>query len=144
MHSSYLDRLFQPGELPKTAKYIGSIIKKYRESKALPKYSHIAVRGVSGCVIGGLVAARQRKSLIVSRKEGVKSHASFSAEGVPDKEAFNYIIVDDFVCSGDTLRAIIKQISEANNAATCVGMVCYHENCVEFYNEETLALFFVK
>src|ERR1700687_3117266 len=62
------------------------------------------------------------KTLIVVRK-GEKAHSSYEVEG--DHGAKRYLILDDFIDGGDTVRAIIEHIFEANQNARCVGFIAY-------------------
>lgn len=132
-HSSYLRNLFSgQNSLVNTVKLCRDLIRQGRERKELKRFTHFAVRGVSGCAIGGAVAVNQRKGLIVSRKPSAKSHAEATVEGCPINIAFNYVIVDDFVASGDTVIEIIKSITSQNPSAKCVGILTYHEDYKDY------------
>jgi adenine/guanine phosphoribosyltransferase-like PRPP-binding protein len=83
-------------------------------------FTTIAVRGLSGLLIAPMVAAELGKTLLVVRKVERTGHGSSPVEG--DISAQNYIILDDFIDSGKTVRTIMEAIEEATNGgATCVG-----------------------
>lgn len=100
------------------------------------KFDAIAVRGMSGMLIGPAVAARLGKDLIVVRKCKDGSHSASIVEGVDNwNHDFRYIIVDDFIDSGETLSQIFTQIvielEDMDISARCAGVVLY--NHLAFY-----------
>jgi adenine/guanine phosphoribosyltransferase-like PRPP-binding protein len=101
------------------------------------RYDAIAVRGVSGAVVGSIVAARKNKQLIVVRKQNVISHAAYQVEGVPSK-SFKYAIIDDFVSSGRTIANIVGQIERQSPDSKCIGIACYHNEHYKFIESEEL------
>lgn len=120
-HSGYMRECFQsPRSLGETARKVIAFI---REQQL--KFDAIAVRGVSGAVMGAAVASRMNKQLVVVRKRSANSHGSCQCEGLPEKP-LTYIILDDFVSSGKTIANIWGQINYQNHTATCVGVVTYN------------------
>ena len=77
------------------------------------EFDCIACRGVSGVIPAAVVAWKLNKRLLVVRKEEERrdSHASSLLEGWL---APSYIIIDDFVSMGGTIRAITAAIEEAH------------------------------
>lgn len=71
------------------------------------EFDCIAFRGMSGALLAAPVASALGKNLILVRKDE-KRHSMYRVEGVRSKT--RYIIVDDFVSTGDTVRAIIEAI----------------------------------
>lgn len=67
-------------------------------------FDAIAFSGQSGSLIAPIVAMLMGKSLIMVRKNGVRSHSSYKVEG--DKNAKSYIIIDDLTNSGQTIEFI--------------------------------------
>lgn len=98
---------------------------------ALPKFSYIACRGVSGMVFAGAFCSRYKYSPIVVRKDGYESnsHAEKQVEGCPqyhaEDESFNYIIVDDFIGKGTTIKEIQRAINATNPNANYLGTLTY-------------------
>jgi orotate phosphoribosyltransferase len=93
------------------------------------EYDAIAVRGISGLMLGPTLSVLCDKSLIVVRKHDEDRHSTNVCEG--DRGAKRYIIVDDFISDGDTVRAIYKDIKEwqershgPENVAVCLGVLC--------------------
>jgi hypothetical protein len=71
-------------------------------------FDAFAFRGNSGALLAAPLAVKMEKSLILVRKTKDTSHSGLLVEG--DLGARRYIIVDDMICSGDTVRAIISGI----------------------------------
>jgi adenine/guanine phosphoribosyltransferase-like PRPP-binding protein len=101
----------------------------YRELKRIEsegvRIDAIAFRGMSGCLFAAPLAARMRKPMIMVRKKcescgEFQSHSYHLVEG--DRKATTYVIVDDFVATGNTTRAIKEAIS-AWSHAKCVGVM---------------------
>ena len=99
--SCYMGMAF---ESPK--KLIGYISKTLKRSKL--EFDTIAVRGMSGALIGPTLAYVLDKHLLVIRKDGENTHSSYKVEG--NVNARKVLIVDDFVSTGDTVQHIIDKI----------------------------------
>lgn len=70
-------------------------------------FDAIAVRGVSGLTMGAILAHELHKPLIVVRKDGETRHSDSQVEGAINwRPLARYLIVDDFIASGETLRQI--------------------------------------
>ena len=74
-------------------------------------FDAIAFTGVSGMLIGPTICLRLGKPMIVVRKGDLDDcHSSNRVEGF--QAAKRYVIVDDFVGSGDTVRRIQEAVKE--------------------------------
>jgi adenine/guanine phosphoribosyltransferase-like PRPP-binding protein len=107
---------------PKRARYTVTKVVKMIKARGL-EFDAIACRGLSALLIAPIVAMRLGKSLIVVRKNGEKNHSNMKVEG--DHGARTYIILDDFIDSGDTVRAIGESIHKENKEMKCVGFIAY-------------------
>lgn len=121
-HSNYLRTLFASPTIFMQA--VNILVDNLKDVE----YDSIAVRGVSGAVMGGCLSGQTGKQLTVVRKRGVDSHKEChgQCEGL-QHGPHKYIIVDDFVSSGATLAHIISEIQLCNPEAECVGFIVYHE-----------------
>lgn len=81
----------------------------------------IAFRGSSGAAFGFPLAMQMKLSPIYVRKEKEATHG-MSVEG-PRKRVNSYIIVDDLVASGNTVKAILEKLG--HNA--CGGIFLYRD-----------------
>lgn len=97
-------------------------------------FEAIAVSGVSGLVVGGALSYATGIPLVVVRKSGDKKHSDFSVESslVGD---FKYVILDDLISSGSTIKRIITKIerdlrfydnSKDYRVPECVGIILYY------------------
>jgi adenine/guanine phosphoribosyltransferase-like PRPP-binding protein len=91
-------------------------LKKYDK-----EYDAIACMGVSGIMVVPQIAELLNKNIIVVRKQ-VDRYSDFMVEGAYTNK---YIIIDDLICSGGTVKAIIKNIKEEIPQAKCIGVWSY-------------------
>lgn len=88
-------------------KYINNTVKGLKPYADL--FDHILVTGISGMLIGPTIALRLNKKLAIVRKNPKESsHSSNLVEGYPFGK---YIIIDDFVSSGETVLRIKNAIN---------------------------------
>jgi adenine/guanine phosphoribosyltransferase-like PRPP-binding protein len=106
-------------------------------------FDSIACCGISGLMVAPQIAEILDKNIVVVRKKDDKSYSSFIVEGA---SPYLYIVIDDLICSGNTLKWIKNNIYEENPKAKCVGLYCYlpedsaytTKTSKEFYNRYRL------
>lgn len=117
-HSGYLSNCIERDRLRKNIPQAVKILKAH-------KFDAIAFRGLSGTLVGPLLAYLLNKTVLAVRKphelKRSNSHGYYQVEG--DIAAGKYVIVDDFVSSGDTVREIIIEIHESAPRAICIGVL---------------------
>jgi adenine/guanine phosphoribosyltransferase-like PRPP-binding protein len=117
---------------------------KYRNKIIINAYSHlnkldtyydaIACCGTSGLMVVPQIAELLKKNIIVVRKKK-DGYSDFMVEGTHTN---HYIIIDDLICSGGTIKHIIKNIKAETPRSKCVGVYCYmpeesvYRNCPEY------------
>ncbi len=106
-HSGYHDVVFSPRELKAT---VNRVVKNLKNLKKKLKFNAIAFRGASGAGVAFPVSAITGIPVIYVRKKNESTHGC-GVEG-PDTPVRRYIILDDFVDSGKTVKAIIKEITK--------------------------------
>jgi adenine/guanine phosphoribosyltransferase-like PRPP-binding protein len=72
------------------------------------EFDSIAVRGVSGLIVGGPVSIALNLPLIVIRKPGEESHSSGHTITNKKKPVEKVLFLDDFQATGDTERAVAE------------------------------------
>jgi len=77
----------------------------------LAEFDSIAVRGVSGIVVGAPVALALGRPLVVIRKPTENAHSSRHVN--TGQIGAQYVFLDDFVASGATRKAVADAISQA-------------------------------
>jgi hypothetical protein len=105
-----------------------SVIDRTKAALAKLHFDAIAVTGLSGLLVGSIVAMEMDKPLIIVRKRGEERHTLNECEGVFGGET--YIILDDFVSSGATIFRIERKVAAAAKAAfhhppRCLGVLEY-------------------
>lgn len=101
------------------------------------RFDAVAVTGVSGISMGAIVAYEMNKSLVVVRKEKEESHSYYKIEGPLEA---SYVIVDDLVASGATIKRIVEQLA-AVSTAVCNGVICYSSNSWKSLTESSVGEF---
>lgn len=71
----------------------------------------IACRGTSGLLIAPSVADAFGLPLIVVRKPNDGSHSSSIIEAPNMPDSFNYVVIDDLISTGNTIKTIEREIS---------------------------------
>jgi adenine/guanine phosphoribosyltransferase-like PRPP-binding protein len=98
----------------------------------LHKFDAIAFQGMSGAFLGPPLAMRLHKGMILVRKDCDDSHSGLSFEGV--KSCSQYVIVDDFASTKNTIRHIVTTIyKHMGPEVNCAGLIQ-----VEYLNENIL------
>lgn len=101
--------------------------------KIKDQFDSIVCCGISGLMVAPQVAELLDKHIIIVRKDHEKCYSEFTIEGVAPSR---YIILDDLICSGDTVRYIKSTISNEYSKSICVGLYCYMpQECA--YTEKT-------
>lgn len=95
-------------------------------------FDSIACCGVSGLMVVPQIAELLNKNIIVVRK-GERCYSEFRTEGVAP---FRYIILDDLICSGGTVKHIKRVLKEEYSRSQCVGVYCYLPNETAYKADE--------
>lgn len=123
--SSYLYDVYDVKRLPWIVDATAKAIEKFHKRKAIDA---IAFSGTSGAAVAYPLSVKMGFPLICIRKDGTESHYYSTYEGVMDVK--HYIIVDDCISSGDTIRRIKKEVSNRCRSAKLKGVFLYnHANC---------------
>ena len=85
------------------------------------EFDAIVCCGISGLMVVPQIAELLKKNIIVIRKD-LNGYSSFNIEGPYTNK---YIIVDDLICSGNTVKTIMKQIKSEFYKSKCLGIYCY-------------------
>lgn len=98
-------------------------------------FDTIVATGVSGSMVAPVLSYMLEKNCLIVRKPDVYSHSHVPAEG---KLGHRWIFVDDFVCTGKSLRRckyVIGRISEnLNFSLEYAGYYSYNEDM--FYSPD--------
>lgn len=98
-------------------------------------FEAIAFRGMSGAALAYPLSYLMDIPLLCVRKKKNSCHSIYKVEGYTG--AGSYIIIDDFIETGNTVNKIIKHISK-HSLATPVGIYLYNNSsCCAGYCEES-------
>ena len=113
-HCDYLRNFIVPNRLQERIKLAHRAL-KYHDFEA------IAFRGMSGALVSIPLALEMNKTLIMVRKPNTDTHSSYPVEG--DTKAKRYVIVDDFVASRATAKAVKESVSKFAPDSECIGVL---------------------
>lgn len=146
-HSDYLSKLYDPVDLKKTVTRTAKKIKRLQKKL---KFDAIAFRGQSGAAVAYPVSMLTGIPLILVRKKE-SSHGQ-AIEG-PASLVNRYVVLDDFICEGTTVNAIIKAIENKvrsiGDSIECVGIVLYDDyaedrHCHHDHKDRKILVYSVK
>jgi len=121
--SPYLEDVYSPHVYKKLVK---KTVTKVRKIKRELKFTHIAFRGSSGAAMAFPVSMITGIPLIHVRKLTERSHG-YPIEGYGNCE--KYIIIDDFICTGKTVKGITNSLKDIE----CVGIITYNSDTKSEY-----------
>ena len=89
----------------------------------------LVVRGHSGSILAGGIAyilKRKGREILISVSRKAESSHSYNLEGIPSEvsDDTHIIIVDDFVDTGKTIEAILKDLTERIGDMEVFDMLC--------------------
>ena len=99
-------------------------------------FDSIACCGTSGMLVVPQIAELLKKNIIVIRKD-LNCYSDFIIEGPSTKQ---YIIVDDLICSGKTVKHIMKAIKTETPRSKCMGIYSYMKDECAYANAHDLCL----
>jgi adenine/guanine phosphoribosyltransferase-like PRPP-binding protein len=101
-------------------------------------FDTIVCCGTSGLLVAPQISEILDKHIVVIRKPSEKRYSNFDIEGVTP---YRYIIIDDLVCSGWTIKLIKNTLYEESPRSLCVGAYFYlPEECA--YNGHSGSILF--
>ena len=113
------------------------IINAYTKlSKADFWFDSIACCGTSGMLVVPQIAELFKKNIIVVRKN-LDCYSDFINEGPSTKQ---YVIIDDLICSGKTVKRIIKAIKTETPRSRCMGVYSYMKDECAYAKAHDLCL----
>lgn len=126
-HDYYLDVAIQTKEYKRAKPKAMKILRKH-------EFESIAFRGMSGALLAVPLIHSLRKTMLMCRKPEDTTHSydgktqrTGRVEG--DRAVKRYVIVDDFVASGTTVREIVAAVKLFAPEAECIGVLemrCMH------------------
>jgi len=119
--TEYLSKVYYNDRFIRTIKKSLARVKEFQKSV---KFDAIAFTGTSGAALAYILSYTLKKPLICVRKRD-NSHSSMNIEGCVS--AKSYIIVDDFIDSGRTVKNIMNKIGKRMPEAKPVAIFLYDD-----------------
>lgn len=122
----YLKTVFEPELFQAT---VAKTLMAAKDLKIETDFDTIACSGVSGYAMAFVLAHAMGTPVLCVRKENDGSHyRGYRASGLEGNfAARRYLIVDDFISSGNTVNYIIKTINQELPLADCAAILLYAE-----------------
>jgi len=118
MHTVYLKENFLRKEQDRTIRDMRKLIK----NKNI-QFDGFLVTGVSGIIMGAIIARLCKKDLVVVRKKDESEHSPYPVENYnPDKK---YIFLDDLIASGSTYRRCLSECKSLHDFRSKQGFGGY-------------------
>jgi len=113
------------------AKHVDAAVKTVKDFKKHTDFDAIAFMGTSGAGMAFPLSYFLKLPLIHIPKPGVYRHSSYIIEGTLSSK--KYLIVDDFLASGNTVRKIEEAITDQTVGSKPVGIFLYQSNGSSLY-----------
>jgi adenine/guanine phosphoribosyltransferase-like PRPP-binding protein len=124
IQTSYLSRVYEVDTFTKVVNRAIKALKAYQKKHA---FDAIAFTGTSGAALAYPLSYKLGIPLICIRKRPSDSHSYMTLEGCVS--AKRYVIVDDLIQSGATMRRIQKHVKLKMPDAKLVGILLYDPTC---------------
>ncbi len=103
--------------------------------KAKLDFDTIACCGTSGLLVVPQISEILKKNILVVRKANEKRYSPFQYEGpIPNK----YVIIDDLICSGKTIKHILHTIKEDCPRSLCIGVYSFFKDKCAYRTNNSL------
>lgn len=123
IHFNHFIKISYPFGIYWSHEYIQSsakaIYNTYKEDIEKNTIIAFVVRGTSGAMIAGAILnelhhinSSANTYILIVRKDNDTSAHCYSLRGIEDLEEARFIVVDDFIQSGKTIKAILKDLDE--------------------------------
>lgn len=130
-HDSYMTRNLQLAHVNERIPVAVEFLSQF-------EFDAIAFRGMSGALVAPIIARELGKTLICVRKPDEKCHSSRLVEG--DSGARSYVIIDDFIDYGTTVRKIFTAVGEFAPQAKCLGTFqfarCMYDDGTDWFGNQ--------
>jgi adenine/guanine phosphoribosyltransferase-like PRPP-binding protein len=114
---------------PSFRRIVDIVTRKLKEVDKLHRFDAIAGCGNSGLPLLGALSYRLGIPMITVRKAGEKTVAvNQTVTGAIDVKS--YVLVDDLISSGGTIKRMVKEIADAG-IANPVAIILYHQSTCE-------------
>jgi len=129
LSSKYLWKIF---DNHKYHNLIARSVKTIQQLKDELKFDTIVFMGHSGASVAYPIHYLTGIPIALVRKSNDNCHG-YSVEG--EHKIYKYLIVDDFIATGDTIRMITEKIDYNLGTLECAGVYCYNSDDFSYIME---------
>lgn len=117
---------------------INVTVRRLRYYKNKKLFDTVVLRGLSGLMIGPEVCSRLNVPMIVVRKSDM-THGNRNLEvSKYTEDGFRYLILDDFICTGTTVKEIVSAVNKSFPNAKVSAFYSWMNNKFHHGNDLTL------
>ena len=122
IYSTYLHPVLSVGARKSIINFVTNSLNSIKD------YDVILVSGASGLLVGPIVSHLLEKPIGIIRKNQDKEprHSWREYEGL--EHYWKYVVVDDLIDSGETLKRIVDVAHYRNPNSVCAGLVMYNQS----------------
>jgi orotate phosphoribosyltransferase-like protein len=102
---------------------VAKLVRMLKKKEFADKFDGIAISGYSMSLLSPIVAYKLGKDVCVVPKDSERRNSGWLAEG---KHSMRWLIIDDLICSGRTIKRVKKAVEEIDG--TIVGVVLWHSD----------------
>lgn len=125
-HSGYQRHIFNGAQFKARVEAVSQRVRELN-----PDF--VACRGLSGISVASAVSYVTGTPMAVVRKPGENPHSEGLVNG-PYGMKGRYVIIDDFISSGDTVDDIMDAINSDSEENKCIGIILYSQYTNSTYN----------
>lgn len=129
IHTDYLKKVY---DINKFSLLVKTAIKSIRTFKKKNEFDAIAFTGTSGAALAYPISASLKIPLICVRKDD-GNHFEEEIEGCIT--ATNYIVIDDFISTGKTMRRVRASITNKIPKSNLIGIFLYAQSWKHTWNK---------
>ena len=125
-HSGYQRHIFNGAQFKARVEAVSQRVRELN-----PDF--VACRGLSGISVASAVSYVTGTPMAVVRKPGENPHSEGLVNG-PYGMKGRYVIIDDFISSGDTVDDIMEAVDSDSKENKCIGIILYSRSMNSTYN----------
>jgi hypothetical protein len=120
LSAEYHSNLTTPDQFRSVVDNTAAHIKRWLAASGA-KVTHIVATGISGQSVAWPLSLALDLPVCIVRKHGEPSHMMYGGPVVGSGELGDYIIVDDLISTGETIRRVIQEINTAHDRSQFIG-----------------------
>lgn len=121
---NYTSQIFDPRQFQDL---VNNMSRKILQLQVKLKLNCIAATGNSGLLLAGAVGFQTKLPFFAVRKKSDSSHDPKMVNGFIPKLGARYLIIDDLIDTGLTIRRIVRRMQDSVSRSEPVGILLYND-----------------